>query len=194
MTTTSSPPAGTPSAARRRVLVTLAKAVGATLTAAIAAPVALFLGHPLRRSSVRFATGLTRVGPVEHFELGKPMKVAVTAPRQDAWLTTPAVTVGSVWVIRTAEKPPAFTVLSTTCPHLGCSVNATGEAETPFRCPCHNARFGLDGTKVVLGGTNPAPRPMDALEHAVKDDALWVRYERFKTGTAERIPVGSGAA
>jgi cytochrome b6-f complex iron-sulfur subunit len=36
-----------------------------------------------------------------------------------------------------------FVALSTTCPHLGCTVEATTAG---FTCPCHNSRFDQQGT------------------------------------------------
>lgn len=49
-----------------------------------------------------------------------------------------------------------FQALSLTCPHLGCTVEATSAG---FSCPCHGSRFGPDGA--VLRG--PAREPLRAL-------------------------------
>jgi Rieske Fe-S protein len=40
------------------------------------------------------------------------------------------------------------------CPHLGCVVGYSPEAEQ-IRCPCHGGRFGCDGR--VLAGPPPSP-------------------------------------
>ncbi len=42
-------------------------------------------------------------------------------------------------LIHSAE---GFTALSLTCPHLGCTVDATGDE---LECPCHGSRFDADG-------------------------------------------------
>ncbi|HTP09669.1 MAG TPA: Rieske 2Fe-2S domain-containing protein [Anaerolineae bacterium] len=49
-----------------------------------------------------------------------------------------------------------FIALSTTCPHLGCTVEDTAEG---FICPCHNSRFDQAGT--LLQG--PATRSLTVL-------------------------------
>lgn len=54
-------------------------------------------------------------------------------------------------VINTAEGVVA---ISAVCTHLGCIVKWREERKMLF-CPCHAARFALDGR--VLGGPAPAP-------------------------------------
>jgi cytochrome b6-f complex iron-sulfur subunit len=49
-----------------------------------------------------------------------------------------------------------FVALSTTCPHLGCTVEATA---TGFVCPCHNSHFDQNGA--LLQG--PATRSLTML-------------------------------
>jgi cytochrome b6-f complex iron-sulfur subunit len=49
-----------------------------------------------------------------------------------------------------------FLALSTTCPHLGCTVEATS---TGFVCPCHNSRFDPQGALVQ----GPATSSLTAL-------------------------------
>jgi cytochrome b6-f complex iron-sulfur subunit len=49
-----------------------------------------------------------------------------------------------------------FVALSTTCPHLGCTIEATAEG---FVCPCHNSRFDQQG-KLLQG---PATRSLTVL-------------------------------
>ena len=61
-----------------------------------------------------------------------------------------------VLVVRTDE---GFRAFSAVCTHLGCVVKwKKGRRE--FFCPCHGARFGVDGE--VMGG--PAPKPLAPLE------------------------------
>ena len=61
-----------------------------------------------------------------------------------------------VLVVNTGEGYRAF---SAVCTHLGCVVKwKKGRRE--FFCPCHGARFDVEGE--VMGG--PAPRPLAKLE------------------------------
>ncbi len=61
-----------------------------------------------------------------------------------------------VLVVNTGEGYRAF---SAVCTHLGCLVKWK-KGRRQFFCPCHGARFGLEGE--VMGG--PAPRPLAKLE------------------------------
>ena len=61
-----------------------------------------------------------------------------------------------VLVVNTGEGYRAF---SAACTHLGCLVKWK-KGRRQFFCPCHGARFGLEGE--VMGG--PAPRPLTKLE------------------------------
>jgi cytochrome b6-f complex iron-sulfur subunit len=67
-----------------------------------------------------------------------------------------------------------FRVLSSRCPHLGCTVRWDNEVQA-LRCPCHNSRFSDDG-KVTKG---PAKQPLreypsqlagTTLQIAIRDD------------------------
>jgi cytochrome b6-f complex iron-sulfur subunit len=61
-----------------------------------------------------------------------------------------------VLVVNTGEGYRAF---SAVCTHLGCVVKWK-KGRRQFFCPCHGARFDIDGE--VMGG--PAPRPLAKLE------------------------------
>jgi Rieske Fe-S protein len=83
-------------------------------------------------------------------------------------------------------------VFTTICPHLGCSINCNSDPRTGFTCPCHDARYGLDGAKVEQANySNVAPRGMDSLEFAIdKDnpDLLLVDYKNFYQGRHDKVP------
>ena len=176
-------------APRRDALKVVAGALAGCVGAALSAGAAAYLLHPLSTRTVSFDVGESRLGPVTRFEVGVPRKVAITADRRDAWVTTREVTVGAVWVVRKTGSPATFDVLSTTCPHLGCPVGATA---TGFHCPCHGSRFHLDGSKdQALAAANPSPRAMDALESEVREGVLYCRYQKFRSGLKEKSPVGA---
>ena len=121
---------------------------------------------------------------------GQPVAVTVKATLDDAWNRFKDVPVGSVWL----RKQPDGEIMafSSVCPHLGCSVNYR-RSEGDFFCPCHTSSFDLDGKK-----TNEVPpRDMDDLQiktatNGTVDEQgqeLWLKYQNFKGGKPEQIPV-----
>jgi phenylpropionate dioxygenase-like ring-hydroxylating dioxygenase large terminal subunit len=53
-------------------------------------------------------------------------------------------------------------------------------------CPCHGGVFNSDGEHV----SGPPPRGLDPLaEFKVLNGHLWVRWQDFKIGVADRVPV-----
>jgi Rieske Fe-S protein len=130
--------------------------------------------------------GFRTVARLEELELNKPKLVVVTASRGDAWTLYPNDVIGRVWLIRRDNNQvEAFT---TVCPHLGCSVNFTGNE---FLCPCHGGRFDVNGhRKEEPDRTNPAPRGMDTLNvnpDALRQGLVQVEYQEFMRGAAEKI-------
>jgi Rieske Fe-S protein len=74
---------------------------------------------------------------------------------------------------------------STVCPHLGCGVD-WNDKTGKFDCPCHASSFDLDGR--CLGG--PSPRGLDELDVHLEGRDVLVRYQRFRTGTSKKEPIG----
>jgi Rieske Fe-S protein len=72
----------------------------------------------------------------------------------------------------------AFT---TTCPHLGCSVDFDEHAGS-FRCPCHTSAFALSGDRM----SGPAKRGLDPLDIEVHEGRVSVRFRRYKLDVGER--------
>lgn len=171
---------------RRRFL----SAVTGTLTAALGGLVALpLLGHllsPLRRrpGDASEGDGFVSLGPVEDFEFGRPRRVSFPVEVQDGWERK--TTHQAVWVTRRPDD--TFLVLSTVCPHLGCSVTWAARREA-FACPCHESEFAPDGER----RTGPARRGLDPLPARVLAGRVEVRWMEFAAGTSERQPV-SGLA
>ncbi|MEX0611952.1 MAG: hypothetical protein WD229_07510, partial [Pirellulales bacterium] len=62
--------------------------------------------------------------------------------------------------------------------------------EDRFECPCHESAFAKDGQKLF----GPSLRGLDPLEVKLVNDngtqEIWVEFQRFRSGVAERIPVG----
>ena len=125
-------------------------------------------------------------------EDGTPQKVAVIDERGNAW-TRSIEPIGAVYLMRTAG-PEEVRAIQVICPHAGCSVQFKetveeegGQKVREFYCPCHQARFDLEGIR--LDATSPSPRDLDALDVEVRNRTeVWVQFQNFKTGTAKKVP------
>lgn len=173
-------------ASPRRNFVAKAASIVIGGVVAVAAPIAgLFpFLDPLRRKSD--SAGMVRVASFTSLpENGEPRKLPVLAELVDAWNRTENVPVGSVYVQRVGDNK--VRVLNSICPHLGCSVGFSG-AKNGFFCPCHNSSFTIDGA--IRDPKSPSPRAMDELEAEVRPNGeVWVKFQNFRKGTPEKIPV-----
>jgi hypothetical protein len=50
----------------------------------------------------------------------------------------------------------------------------------------HKSLFNSDGS--IKDRSSPAPRAMDTLPAEVRDGAIWVKFENFRAGVAQKIP------
>jgi len=169
----------------RRNFVTKAAAVVVGGLISVVAPVAgLFtVLDPLRRKTD--TRGLVKVASFAALpENGEPRKFPVLDTLIDAWNKTENVPVGSVYVQRTGDGQ--VRVLNSVCPHLGCSVGFAA-GNRGFFCPCHRSSFALDGA--IADPKSPSPRGMDELEAVVKDGEVWVKFQNFRKGSPDKIPV-----
>jgi len=126
-------------------------------------------------------------------EDGTPQKVAVIDQRVNAW-TRSIEPIGAVYLMRTRDASEPVRAIQVICPHAGCSVQFKetveeegGEKVGEFYCPCHRARFDLEGVR--LDATSPSPRDLDTL--AIDPDKLpevWVEFQNFQTGIAAKVP------
>ena len=191
METPSTPaPEPTPPSDRRDFLTKAAAiAIGGAIT--VVPPVAglcVFL-DPLRRPSTVGASVL--VASLNALtEGGEPRKFPVLADKSDAWNRATNVPIGAVYLQRLKDNK--VRALNVVCPHAGCFVNYRG-GQNDFFCPCHTSAFALDGKK-----TNEIPpRDMDSLEVSMRTEGeddpagqeIWVRYQKFRGATAEKIAV-----
>ena len=80
--------------------------------------------------------------------------------------------------------------MSPICSHAGCTIEYH-EKDSQFVCPCHDAKFKIDGTRV----DGPAPRDMDPLGISIAEyegkSWLFVDWQEFVVGTEERTPRGN---
>jgi Rieske Fe-S protein len=150
----------------------------------VAIPALGFFFAPLRRKQGNGGDGAVFVdaGRLADLRPGEWRLLTVEMTQQDGWKKT-AVR-HAVWVRRQGESDKGITVLSSICPHLGCPINWHPD-QAEFICPCHGGIFNADGQHT--GG--PPPRSMDPLEFEVRAGRLYVRWQDFKIGVPERVPV-----
>ena len=160
---------------RRELLGTLATGAGVAAAGAAAWPFAAALVEPLGGDAPAQAPWVDVAGEKELRDT--PFKAELRAPVRDGFFTT-LQEFGAVWLRRGAGGE--ISALSATCPHLGCGIGPDGKGG--FACPCHDSRFGLDGS--YLKG--PSPRPMDPLPVRVEEGRVLVQALRFTTGARER--------
>lgn len=161
-------------------------ALGGLAALALAVPGVAYILDPLRKMQ-----GKGRLRPMaklSELKVGVPVAVAVNEERQDAWVKYPKEPVGSVWLLRQPEgsKEPVVAFTSR-CPHLGCAINLSADHKS-FYCACHSSSFSFDGTPQ----NNVPPRAMDKLEVEItksSDPEVRVKFQRFRSGTEERIPL-----
>jgi Rieske Fe-S protein len=159
---------------------------GLCVLAPVAAGVVVLLG-PLRKPrSDGSWVPLTKLNalPVG----GAPRLFQVFVERTDAWTRHARSAVGSVFLERLDET--TVRAFNSSCPHLGCAVTWR-KTEANYYCPCHDSSFARDG---AVMGNSPSARGLDLLDVELRDDAdgnneVWVRFQDFKAGVKEKIPV-----
>ncbi len=156
----------------------LAKATGLlTLFVAAAAGIPLIGGMigGIYREKKREWVKVTEVAPLP---VSQPVNPTFSMQVTQAYLRETELR--KVWVVRQADN--TFTVFSPICPHLGCHYHWNPRSQH-FECPCHGSIYALDGK--VLGG--PAPRPLDTLPEKVEGGILYIKWEEFQVGVAQKI-------
>jgi Rieske Fe-S protein len=150
----------------------------------VAVPVVRYLWAPLLRRDGAGGDGpaYVDVGPLADLPQGEWRLRVVEAVQQDGWKQTRVR--HSIWVRRDGEGVQGIKVLSSLCPHLGCPINWHLD-QSRFDCPCHGGVFDATGRQV----SGPPPRSMDPLDFQVRAGRLWVRWQEFRIGLAERVPV-----
>lgn len=175
---------------RRGFLRWIIHGLGAVFAVVFGFPVVAYLIDARHRHSK--GSGYREVEGIRLNELvlNQPRQGVIRNVRADAWTLHPTDVVGRVWVVKVGPGEDDIRVLSTTCPHLGCSVNYTGDE---FLCPCHGGRFRMDGSRPAPEAS-PAPRDMDMLETWRRDPSdptrLQVVFERFRANTHEKVKLG----
>jgi len=183
---------------RRVWLQWMSRLLGLACAAVVVVPGVRYIIDPLRRKSAE-AHDFKRLALLEDLPVDVPKNLPVLGSLQDAWTHYDEARIGDTWLVRRSGKdvPPEeakVEAFNTICPHLGCNIQA-GPGDNAFVCPCHNAKFKLDGAPIrEKGYANPAPRGMDSLEcRVVQDEASgqwWVevKFENFVIGSSTKVP------
>lgn len=163
---------------RRGFLGLLLAGASAVTAVLMAIPLARFALFPLRGKAEE--ESWSDLGPPGAFPPAAPQAVAITLRTEDGWRE--AVTQQSVYVVHGPDGRPR--VLSSVCPHLGCTVQWRPERDR-FVCPCHGGTFLPDGSRV----SGPPARGMDALATRIVNGRLQVRFQYFRQLAAEKEPL-----
>ena len=78
--------------------------------------------------------------------------------------------IGSILIVANPEVPNGLSAVNPTCTHEGCTVKWK-EDKNYFDCPCHDARFTIDGS-VAKG---PAKEPLETYEVKVENNTIFAR-------------------
>lgn len=149
--------------------------VGAAgMGAILAVPVLRYVLYPLYAKSSK--DSWSPIGEMGAFSnLSKPILTPLDLKQVDGWREVDS----SQTVYVTKDPQGQLGVLSSICPHMGCTV-AWRQGNDDFYCPCHGSIFKADGTHV----SGPSPRGMDPLPHKIEGGKLMVKFEYFR----ENVP------
>jgi menaquinol-cytochrome c reductase iron-sulfur subunit len=165
---------------RRSFLGYMLATFGGLVSAALAVPLVRFATFPLRAHSDE--STWSDVGKIDDFNaLAEPVARTVDIKTIDGWRSS--VAQNGVYVVPRSNGN--LKVLSSVCPHLGCSVRWIAE-QGKFVCPCHGGTFTRTGARV----SGPPLRSMDELESKVENGVLKVRFQYFRQLIAKKELLG----
>jgi menaquinol-cytochrome c reductase iron-sulfur subunit len=148
--------------------------------ALLSVPLIRFTLFPLLRLTTELKS--SPVGAMSEFSnLNEPALRTVHIEQVDGWRK--AISEKAVYI--TKDQQGQLRVLTSVCPHLGCTV-PWNKDKNQFVCPCHGAVYMPDGTRV----SGPSLRGMDTLETSVVDGQLTVRFQYFRQLVADKEVIG----
>jgi menaquinol-cytochrome c reductase iron-sulfur subunit len=146
----------------------------------LSVPLVRFALFPLIRRTTDLKS--SPVGGVNEFSsVSEPVMKTIQIEQVDGWRK--AISEKAVYV--TKDEQGQLRVLSSICPHLGCTV-PWDAAKKQFICPCHGAVYAADGARI----SGPALRGMDTLETSVEDGRLMVRFQYFRQLVPDKEIIG----
>jgi menaquinol-cytochrome c reductase iron-sulfur subunit len=179
--TTEKPSAPGLSLENRRSFLGALLGVGSIFVGALlSVPLIRFALFPLLRRTTELKS--SPVGALSEFSpLTEPVMRTIQIEQVDGWRK--AISEKAVYI--TKDHQGQFRVLTSVCPHLGCTVPWSKE-KNQFVCPCHGATFTLDGSRI----SGPSQRGMDTLETSVQDGQLLVRFQYFRQLVPDKEVIG----
>ena len=165
----------------RRSFLGALLALGSVFVGALlSVPLIRFALFPLLRRTTDLKS--SPVGPLNEFSaLTEPAMRTIQIEQIDGWRKT--VSEKAVYI--TKDQQGKLCVLTSICPHLGCTVPWNKEKKQ-FICRCHGGTFSADGSRV----SGPSQRGMDTLETSVQDGQLLVRFQYFRQLVSDKEIVG----
>ena len=146
----------------------------------LSVPLLRFALFPLLRRTTELKN--SPVGELQEFSsLTEPIMRTIQIEQVDGWRK--AVSEKAVYVTKNAQGE--LLVLSSICPHLGCTVPWVSD-KREFICPCHGAVYAPDGARI----NGPCLRGMDTLETSEQDGQLLVRFQYFRQLVADKEVIG----
>jgi Rieske Fe-S protein len=165
---------------RRSFLGTLLALGSLCVGALLAVPLIRFALFPLLRRTTELKA--SPVGSLTEFSsLSEPIERTIQIEEVDGWRK--AISEKAVYVTKNGQGQ--LLVLSSICPHLGCTVPWVSE-KRKFICPCHGAVYAPDGARI----SGPCLRGMDTLETSEQDGQLLVRFQYFRQLVADKEVIG----
>jgi menaquinol-cytochrome c reductase iron-sulfur subunit len=169
-----------PRESRRSFLAALLGLGSAFIGALLSVPLVRFTLFPLIRRTTELKS--SPVGKLSEFSgLSAPVMRIIQIEQVDGWRKTTSEK--AVYVTR--DNQGRLRVLSSICPHLGCTVPWNKEKKE-FICPCHGGTFELDGSRV----SGPSLRGMDTLETSVENGQLLVQFQYFRQLVSDKEVIG----
>jgi menaquinol-cytochrome c reductase iron-sulfur subunit len=165
---------------RRSFLFALMGVGAAFVGGLLSVPLIRFALFPLIRQTTQLKS--SPVGAVSEFaSLSEPALRTIQIEQVDGWRKS--VTEKAVYV--TTDKEGQLRVLSSVCPHLGCTVPWNKDRKE-FVCPCHGGTFTKEGARV----NGPSLRGMDPLQTSVENGQLLVKFQYFRQLVSDREVIG----
>jgi menaquinol-cytochrome c reductase iron-sulfur subunit len=165
---------------RRSFLGALLGVGSVVVGALLSVPLIRFALFPLLRRTTELKS--SSVGELLEFSsLIEPVIRTIQIEQVDGWRKT--ISEKAVYV--TKDRQGQLLVLTSVCPHLGCTV-PWNKGKNQFICPCHGAAFSPDGTRI----SGPSQRSMDTLETSVQDGQLQVRFQYFRQLVSNKEVIG----
>jgi menaquinol-cytochrome c reductase iron-sulfur subunit len=173
--------APTPFDEQRRSFLGVLLALGSLCVGTLlAVPLIRFALFPLLRRTTELKP--SPVGTLSELSsLNEPVERTIEIEQVDGWRK--AVSEKAVYVTKNGQGQ--LLVLSSICPHLGCTVPWVS-AKQEFICPCHSAVYAPDGSRV----SGPCLRGMDTLQTVEQDGQLLVRFQYFRQLVADKEVIG----